>query len=331
MFKKKIEFGNYTLTFGDKKVLLDKFTEIVMPSFVEGRYFRSYAGKSEYFFLDTQVIQLNDSKNKPEYALKGKLVKNTKLQRYQIYENGELVSDKKELDSAPSSSFLLLLSNHRLIFTKEVPNAPSIKNFETISSCFLKKRYLEYINEKYNNKIANGIKVTKKELEIDTPEPFLRITPLTDNESLNEFILRFEKINNVSVTLLPTNNEEFDLDDFWNNVDTLGEDINSNTVKLEFRNNEGSLKADKVYEKLSSAVAHGNTNVKLRGFDDTGASISGNNDDFKLVVEVNSHTQDTEDFEEVQYSEYSNLVKNGVIVEPTISQRIYNRLKEIFS
>lgn len=39
-FTKRIEFGNYTLTFGDKKVLLDLIDSIVEPSFRERRYVR---------------------------------------------------------------------------------------------------------------------------------------------------------------------------------------------------------------------------------------------------------------------------------------------------
>ncbi|ESS67486.1 hypothetical protein MGMO_164c00210 [Methyloglobulus morosus KoM1] len=46
---KKLEFGNYTLNFGDKKVLLDLFEEVVMPSFIEMKYIRKLKDKGEYF------------------------------------------------------------------------------------------------------------------------------------------------------------------------------------------------------------------------------------------------------------------------------------------
>ena len=95
MFKKKIEFGNYTLTFGKDKVLLDYLSEIVMPSFLEMKYTKKFKD-TEYFFLDTELIKLGNNKE-PILAIKGKIVKNTKIKRHQIFENGSIVDDKKEL------------------------------------------------------------------------------------------------------------------------------------------------------------------------------------------------------------------------------------------
>jgi hypothetical protein len=331
LFRKKIEFGNYTLKFGEDKVLLDKFSEIVMPSFAEGKYIQEYHGNTEYFFLNTEVIKLNDSSTQPEYAIKGKLVKNTTLKRFQIFEDGALVNDKKELASAPSSSFLLILSNHRLIFTKEVPSAPTIKNFETVSSSFLQKRYNEYIEEEFQKNKKNKNKITKIKLIYETPKPSLRVTSLTDNESLSDFILRFEKINKVSVKLLSTNNEDLNLDDFWNDIDERGKEVNSLTTKLEFINNTGSLKSSEVFNQVSSAVAHGNTDVMMNGVDNEGALIKGNNDTFKLVSEIKSYDENIESIEKIQYSEFQKLVTGNIIKVPQITNSIYKRLQELFA
>ncbi|MFQ2821098.1 hypothetical protein ACK3YN_19755 [Aeromonas caviae] len=57
-FVKKLEFGNYTLNFGESKVLLDLFDQVVMPSFFEMKYIRKFKGNVEYFFLDTKLIIL---------------------------------------------------------------------------------------------------------------------------------------------------------------------------------------------------------------------------------------------------------------------------------
>ena len=328
MFTKKIEFGNYTLKFGEDKVLLDYFTEIVMPSFFEMKYKRKYRGQTEYFFLDTELIQLDNNCIKPELAIKGKLVKNTKIKRYQIFKEGDLVDDKKELESAPSSSFLLILSNHRLVFTKEVPNAPTIKNFESISNHFLTRRHEEYINEQY---LENEKKITKKLLYINNSKPFLRITPLTASEDLNDFILRFDKINNVKIKLLPTNNEEIDNDDFWTEVDKKSTAINSVNTKVEFSNNSGSLKADQVYEQVSAAVTLGNSAIKIKGNDEQGDTISGNNDDFKLTVDIKSITETIESFEKTLYREFTRLVSKKIIAIPRIPLNTFNKIKNIYN
>ncbi len=44
-FTKTIEFANYTLNFGEDKVLLDAFDCIVFPSFFAQKYVREGANK----------------------------------------------------------------------------------------------------------------------------------------------------------------------------------------------------------------------------------------------------------------------------------------------
>jgi len=51
MFRKKLDFANYTLNFGSELVLLDLFEEIVMPSFF---------GKSGTVYSFKQQKMLND-------------------------------------------------------------------------------------------------------------------------------------------------------------------------------------------------------------------------------------------------------------------------------
>lgn len=321
MFKKKIEFGNYTLTFGKDKVLLDYLSEIVMPSFLEMKYTKKFKD-TEYFFLDTELIKLGNNKE-PILAIKGKIVKNTKIKRHQIFENGSIVDDKKELESAPSSSFLLILNNHRIIFTKDVPSAPTLKNLETTSKSFLTKRYDEYINKIYKEQ---NKKVSKKILKIKTPKPTLRITPLTDSESLKNFVLRFEKINNLTIKLLTTNNEELDNDDFWTSLDKNNTDMNSLSAKVEFTNNTASLNSEEVLSQTESASSMGNSEIRIKGMDDKGDSIIGNNDDFSLTVDVKSYTEDIEDITKIQFEEFKRLSKEKVIDIPKTKKTTLNKI-----
>jgi hypothetical protein len=50
-FKSDIEFANYTLTFGDEKVLLDCLHEIVIPSFEDQRYVRRTSAASWFSWI----------------------------------------------------------------------------------------------------------------------------------------------------------------------------------------------------------------------------------------------------------------------------------------
>ena len=149
-FTKKLEFGNYTLKFGEAKVLLDLFRDIVMPSFHEMKHVRSLKDKGEYFFLDTKLITLEDNPNAPVLGISGRIVKNTILKRDQIFrKNGGLIEDKSELETAPSSTFLLILNNHRLIISKEVPGAPTIQNFQSTSQYCLKHQHKLFIEQEF--------------------------------------------------------------------------------------------------------------------------------------------------------------------------------------
>ena len=242
-FIKKLEFGNYTLNFGDKKVLLDLFHQVVMPSFCEMKYVRSLKEKGEYFFLDTKLITLDDNEVNPVLGVSGRIVKNTKLKREQIFRaDGGIIEDKSELETAPSSTFLLILNTHRLILCKEVPGAPTIQNFQSTSQYCLKEAHKQFIQTEYQSaKLRRDEnpeleKITKKSLIENNPFPSLRITPLSDRESLRDFVGRLKHIDKVTIKLLQTNREEINNDDFWADFGRRREEMNSNIAKVEFSN-----------------------------------------------------------------------------------------------
>jgi hypothetical protein len=248
-FTRKLEFGNYTLKFGEEKVLLDLFDEIVMPSFLEMKFVRHLKDKGDYFFLDTQTVVLDPNPESPVLGITGRIVKNTKLRRDQIFRtDGGIIEDKSELETAPSSTFLLILNNHRLILSKEVPGAPTIQNFQSTSQYCLTERYKEYISEEFEQaKIAKEEnpdleRVTKKSLKEGLTSPHLRITPLSDKESLQAFVERLHHIDRVTIKLLPTNREEIDNDDFWADLGRRREEMNSSSAKVEFANKKRWLR-----------------------------------------------------------------------------------------
>ena len=337
-FTKKLEFGNYTLKFGEDKVLLDLFHEVFMPSYQEMNYIRNLKGKGEYFFLDTKLIKLEDNPKTPVLGIAGRIVKNTKLKRDQIFraEDGGLIEDKRELETAPSSTFLLILNTHRLIFCKEVSGAPTIQNFQSTSQYCLKKRHKEFIQEKYTsaqNKesdISEGERVTKKSLLKTFPNPLLRITPLSDQESLKDFVSKLDHIDKVSIKLLPTNREEIDNDDFWSDLGRRREKLNSKAARVEFSNPAEGLEGDEVYEQAKSASGLGNSEVKLKGYDEHGDTITGSNDDFSLTVELEALSRDPERAAAVKYSYFKNLVTEGVIKLPSLADDVMTKITRIF-
>lgn len=336
-FLKKLEFGNYTLKFGDKKVLLDLFDEIVMPSFHEMRFVRHLKDKGDYFFLDTKLVVLDESAEYPVLGIAGRIVKNTRLRREQIYRpKGGIIEDRSELETAPSSTFLLILNNHRLILCKEVPGAPTIQNFQSTSQFCLKKRHKEFIEENFEKaKIQRKEnpeldRVTKKYLFEEYPAPVLRITPLSDKESLRAFVSRLEHIDRVTIKLLPTNKEEIDNDDFWSDFGRRRDEMNSKNAKVEFANTKEGLDGDKVYEQASSASNLGNSDIKFKGYDSQGDTIRGSNEDFNLTVELEDLPKDAERAASQKYAQFKHLAHANVIALPEVAIGVINKIKDIF-
>lgn len=330
-FVKKLEFGNYTLKFGDS-VLLDYIDEIVMPSFFEMKYVRKIEDKSDFFFLNTEMVVLDADPENPVIGIQGRIVKDTLLIREQRFEENKIVPDHHEMESAPSSFFLLILNTHRLILCKEVSGAPTIENFQATSQFCLNQKYNEYIDELFNKakeikkKKPKTPRVTKKSLRAEIPAPKLRITTLTDTQSLEDFVELFEKINTLSIKLLPTNDEEIDNDDFWSALGDRREDLNSNQASVRFSNPEEGLNSHAVLEQLNSATGLANSQFNLKGLNDEGDIIKGSNDDFALLCEVDDFPTDTNEAAETSYEKFSELVADGRINLP---QKENGRLRAI--
>ncbi len=308
-----------------------------MPSFQEMRYVRHLKDKGDYFFLDTKVVVLDDNPEAPVLGIAGRVVKNTKLKREQIYRpEGGIIEDRSELETAPSSTFLLILNNHRLVLSKEVPGAPTIQNFQSTSQYCLKKRHQQFVNGVYEKEKTRRKKnpeldrVTKKSLYEKYPVPVLRITPLSDRESLRAFVDRLEHIDKVTIKLLPTNKEEIDNDDFWSDFGRRREEMNSKNAKVEFANASEGLDNDKVYDQASSASSLGNSEIKFKGYDAQGDTIRGSNEDFNLTVELEDLPKDAERAAREKYAQFKHLAKSNVVSMPAVAASVINKIKDIF-
>ncbi|WP_277373961.1 hypothetical protein [Pseudomonas sp. AA-38] len=333
-FSKRFEFGNYTLNFGDQKVLLDLLEEIVAPSFHEMKHIRTIKNRGQYFFIDTKVVRLGEEKEGPILGIAGRIVKNTKLKRDQIFRNG-IVEDKSELETAPSSTFLLILNNHRLIFCREVPGAPTLQNFQSTSHFCLRQEHKAYIERQFNeNEAARDEnpelkKISKRALLEKTPYPTLRITPLSDSQGLRDFVNRFSQIDKLSIKLLPTNKEEIDNDEFWADFGRRRESMNSNAARVEFSNPQEGLDRRSVYTQAQAASNLGNSEVDFKGHDVHGDTIKGNNEDFSLSIEVEDIPKNPEKAAIIKYKEFQRLVKEGIIALPKLHKETWAKIKAL--
>src|SRR4051812_5588822 len=100
-FSQKVTVANFTCRFGEKYVLLDFYLQLILPAFKSNTK-RKY-GNSTYFLNDVTEISFA----KDELAIAGRIIKDTVLEREQVYVNDELVADQQSIQSSPSSFFLL--------------------------------------------------------------------------------------------------------------------------------------------------------------------------------------------------------------------------------
>lgn len=338
-YSKKLEFANFTCKFGESLKLLDLFQEIVFPALKEGNFSRTLRG-TDYFFINTHLLTVrNYTNNAEDLVLAGRLVKNTKLKREQIFRQGQgIIEDIDELESAPTAIFVLTLNNHRLLYMKEVAGAPDMKTFQSTCQKFLRDRHRVFIDDlyetsKFEREHNSDIEIlTKKKLIEKYPFPELRITTLTDSTSLRNFVNQFKKIEEFTIKLLPTNNEDIDNDGFWAQLGDSKDRMGSKYATTKFGNKKDGLDQEEVYEQSNLATELANSSIKMKGTDHSGGALKGNNEDFQLTVNIDEISRQVGPATAQLYAEFLNQIQAGNITVPkethNIIQKI-NALKQI--
>ena len=321
-----LQFANFICRFGDEKVLIDLVEEIIFPAFQDFRLERN-AGHSQYFFHNVEIIEL-EGEDVPVLGIVGRYIQNTQLQRTQIYDKNtnSLKRDEQAIQSSPSSIFLLILNNHRLIYLGETPYPPSLNSFRATIKKFINIKRDEYINTLYEN---NTGELTKKELYIEFPKVNLEIVPLGGKSNINDFVRRFEILENVKIKLLETNHE-LDNDNFFKELRRRQKLSNSEKTQLEYNSKHG-LSKEYIADELSAATSQGIANVSLVGKDNQGNEIKGNNDSFKINITIDNISSNLKTASKELYNYFINLTNRNRIDLGEIQDedRLLAKLKDV--
>lgn len=280
-----VEFTNFICHFGND-VLLEYLNEIVLPAFLNTSLIRKY-GNTQYLLLDVKLVNLKSDRGSEEYtpALIGKFVMDTELQRNQILVDGKIVPDRRKIKSSPSSLFVLLLDNHKLIYSKQVPGAPGLFAFRTTIELFLKICRREYINELVNaNKTARILdpkisKIAKSALADSIQSPNLEIVPIANKRNLTSLVNQFKILKEINVKVVRPNSE-LNNDGLYDTVDDARSQVNADTTSLIHRNS-GGLNKDETIKQLVPAM-QGNASVTLRGIGLSDARLVGTNEEISV-------------------------------------------------
>lgn len=193
MGKKKISVANFNVVFidgQDERPLLEYFDTILMSA-LKSNFVRE-SGDSSYLFLNVDVLLDGQG----EYVLVGNIVKKTILEVLSdLDENGELIELDNHYPSAPYSTFVIYLKNHRMIFAENQKGSPSIRNFRTT---------VKYVVDKYV-RIQNA--KLKSAGKSELPIPVINVVGIPTREKLEDTLKKVAKINELKLKFYPLNGD----------------------------------------------------------------------------------------------------------------------------
>jgi hypothetical protein len=277
--KGRLGFANFTLRFGDQ-VLLDFVDEIVIPAFFENAY-RPAGSARKYLFTDVGVTKLDYFENTVNCII-GRIVKDQIHKVEQRYDDDlrKIVKDDTVYRSSPTSFFVLMLENHKLIYLPEVSGAPEITAFANTAEAFIKHRHRKYVDEIWAERKKENKDTLRKDVIKDIPYPTLSVVPLSSSASLEDFISQYQILRTVEVQILQTNHDK-DPGGVFEDARIAGEQINADRSIIKFHNTNGLDKA-KTAEQLKPIAQTGNTVIKTSGIDRNGVLLEGENKEMSL-------------------------------------------------
>ena len=128
--EKKVSVANFNIVFmkngREEYPLLDYFDLVLMPALNSG--IERQQGNNTFLLMNVEVKKdAND-----EYVLTGLIVKSTVLERKSMFdENGVLIERDDVYPTAPFSTFIIYLKNHRMILVENQKGSPALDSFRS--------------------------------------------------------------------------------------------------------------------------------------------------------------------------------------------------------
>lgn len=144
--------------------------------------------KTTIFLHEIELIE----NKKGDAALIGRIVKWTTLEVFSdLDEKGQLIEKDEHYSSAPYSTFIIYLRNHRMLFVPNQKGSPTLVNFRSTIAYILKN----YVNN-YNS-----------ENEEKLPYALVNIVGVPSARSMEELLKTVKKINSLTLKFYPLNGD----------------------------------------------------------------------------------------------------------------------------
>lgn len=334
MEKYNIEFANFVCKFKDDVNFLDRFDEVIAPAFASKKRERQYAD-TKYFFDDTMVTDITFG-DVTQRVLRGRIIKDTFLKREQDYIDGKLIYDPKELHSCPSSYFVVILENHRLIYMSETSDAPNIGAFQTTCAKFINDANDEYIRAErdfnhHQHRVNKHIKrKTLGEIEDELGMATVRVTPLTMPGALAEQLESFSVIRSLSIRILPTNNEELNNDDFFKELDSNARILNSKPKVSYGKKDDSGLDDNGVAEHAEAATKLGNAGFQINGLGPSKEKLKITENDVGVKLQIAGQPPESDvEKAKIGLTEFSKAVAEEIVAVPAPTEAARGRVRGI--
>ena len=200
--EKKVSVANFNVVFmGDKdeSPLLDYFDTILMPALKSG--ITRSQGDNTYLLMDIEVNQDADC----EYILTGLIVKSTVLEVKSMFdENGNLVERNDVYPTAPFSTFIIYLKNHRMILVENQKGSPSLDSFRsTVLDTYVARE--------------NHARMEQEKEQL--PIPLVSVVGIPPKGGMIAALKQVEKISTLTLKFYPLNGDgDIDLSEIMSGI-----------------------------------------------------------------------------------------------------------------
>lgn len=233
--KKSAQIANFNVVFGQgERPMLDFFDTIIYPAFVSG--ISRSSGENEYLFKNVEIQNNNEN-----YVLTGKIVKKTVLEiKSDLNSKGELIEKDEKYSSAPYSSFVINLLNHRMIFMLNQKGSPTLSSFRSTVS-YVIEEYIKQINkdldenEKYEFAITN-------------------VVGIPSAGSMDELLENVEKVNKLTLKFYPLNGDMDYSEAFGLMTNDVRKELNCKTGSIVFNSPKSIDGIKRILEKAAGTI-----------------------------------------------------------------------------
>ncbi|MBY6761798.1 hypothetical protein HYH84_12715 [Clostridium botulinum] len=349
MINNVCNIANFNCTFnvnGESKPLLDYFESIVFPAMTKANITRETKKNkektAEYFFIDVKLIEIK----KDEYALVGKHVKRAFLRINQdITPDGKITPIGEITNSAPTSTFILLLRNHRVIYFKnDLLGSPDIRSFNTtvkeIVRKFIRGKRLNLINELKKSEFKhNGVEYSKiadfteKVINEEYPWSEINIVPIESKDLINQKFKEINKINELKLSIYNLNSENH-FGSYLSTVSNFASQIGTDKIEQKSTNVQN---VDEV-KKVINLSEGGKFNYLIKGTTKNNETIKLTPNDVaeSIPIKYNDTSSDIHIIDVVfKTVENRNEIKNDNSEENSLNYKskigVLERLKNLFS